>query len=230
MPRNRRPVFTLYENVYPEIRQRIQVPQPERKQVSIRLRRFVRFEDQSPWYWVLHQRGVRRADYSTDPLEARAVPDEYVHGTLPERIVYRLLMELGLNPARGDFDFQTSLYGGRLELGGIVADFILPYHAMVLQVDGPTHDAHLRQAKDREQQHMLEAMAYDVIRLEETFIYNQVPFEDYMRRLVMFPTGPKKARTEQLNQWELRNGDESWLPVFRLQLQQTVKQIQELVI
>src|SRR5512146_313230 len=73
----------------------------------------------SPWWWMWHRRGFYRRKVGADQLEARAVSKELVHGTLPERIVYQWLVNANYVPG-ADFSFQSSMEGGRLELGGIV--------------------------------------------------------------------------------------------------------------
>ena len=82
-----------------------------------------------------------------------------------------------------DFTFQSSLQGGRLELGGIVADFIFPYQMIIIQVQGPTHTEYLRMQKDREQKNILQDMGYYVYDLDEDLIYNRLKFEDRMKQI-----------------------------------------------
>jgi very-short-patch-repair endonuclease len=137
----------------------------------------------NPWWWVTHRRGIFRPKVGEDPLEARAVPKTLVKGTLPERIVFRYLVErLGMISGV-DFDFQTSLSGGRLELGGVVVDYTFQFLKIALQVQGPTHNALARFRKDEEQRLFLEQMGYSVIFLDMALIYDQPRFEDTMRSI-----------------------------------------------
>jgi very-short-patch-repair endonuclease len=139
----------------------------------------------NPWWWVTHRRGVFRPKVGEDPLEARAVSKTLVKGTLPERIVFRYLVEK-LDMISGvDFDFQTSLSGGRLELGGVVVDYTFQFLHIALQVQGPTHNALARFRKDEEQRLFLEQMGYSVIFLDMDLIYNQPVFEDTMRQIFL---------------------------------------------
>ncbi len=133
---------------------------------------------EDPWWFTVHRRGLRRPLVGEDPLEARAVSKESVYGSLPERILYRRLTQLRIY-----FDFQSSLQGGRMELGGMVADFILPDHMYVLRVQGPTHQGPDRFRKDEEQRLILEAMGYTVFDVEDKIIYDEYAFEDWIRRL-----------------------------------------------
>jgi len=80
-------------------------------------------------WFTLHKRGPRRSRVGEDPLEARAVPHDYIKGTLPERIVYYYLVNYMKFQAGVDFDFQSSMEGGRIELGGMVVDFLVPLYA-----------------------------------------------------------------------------------------------------
>jgi hypothetical protein len=139
----------------------------------------------NPWWWVTHRRGIFRPKVGQDPLEARAVPKELVKGTLPERIVFKhSVQDLRMIP-NVDFDFQSSLDGGRLEMGGIVVDFIYKFHHIAIQVQGPTHNALARFRKDEEQRLILEQMGYSVIYLDMALIYDQPLFEDTMRQIFL---------------------------------------------
>jgi very-short-patch-repair endonuclease len=117
-------------------------------------------------------------------LEARAVPKTTVKGSLPERILYRRLTQLGIV-----FDFQSSLDGGRMELGGIVADFILPDYMFILNPVGPTHKDAYQHQKDIEQAQILEAMGYTVFFIEENVIYDEPAFEEWIRRVLTLSWG-----------------------------------------
>ena len=54
--------------------------------------------------------------------QIRDVPADF-EGTLPELIVFQTLVRLGFEPGI-DFSFQSPLFGGRLEKGGVVIDFL----------------------------------------------------------------------------------------------------------
>jgi very-short-patch-repair endonuclease len=159
----------------------IKVPQPPDRPVRLHKRDLLRKDlyDPKPWWQIVHRRGLRRTPVGMDPREARAVPHEQVAGTLPERIVYAWLSE-----HRIPFDFQSSLQGGRLEFGGIVADFILPDHRYVLNPAGPTHDTFLRQRKDEEQSMVLAEFGYRVFFIDDDVCYNESRFEETMRAIL----------------------------------------------
>ena len=177
-----KPRYIRYDRAHPYRRERIRIPQPVKKPVSVDDRVHIHYVDKDAWYWTLHHRGVRRQELGIDPLEARAIPHSMVKGTLPERIVYRKLIEFHFMSG-ADFDFQSSLLGGRLELGGIVADFMMERLGLVLQVQGPTHETHLRHMKDEEQEMILASMGYRVEYLDDDLIYNEHLFDDRMRQL-----------------------------------------------
>ena len=80
------------------------------------------------------------------------------------------------------YGMHNSLQGGRIELGGIVADFIFPALRLVINVQGPTHGEYLRVQKDREQRLALEEMGYDVYDLWEDTIYDEYKLEDWLRK------------------------------------------------
>lgn len=164
--------------------QRIVLGQNPERPIVVRRRSVIRrsaLKDNPSW-WILHRRGFRRPRVGVDPLEARAVAKDMIKGTLPERIVYRWLINHYFVP-NVDFDFQSSLEGGRLELGGIVVDYMFTYHKLIIQVDGPTHFQHGRGRKDDEQRMILEAMGYRVEALAMDLIYDEPRFEDEMRRI-----------------------------------------------
>ena len=163
---------------------RIRIPQPEERPLTLRKRDVALWNqiNLEPWWFTLHRRGVKRPKIGEDPLEARAVSKSQVNGTLPERIVYAYLINRLRLVSGLDFDFQSSQNGGRLELGGIVADFLFPMMRIVIQVQGPTHDTLLRSKKDTEQEGTLAEMGYMVFALDDDTIYNEYLFEEWMRR------------------------------------------------
>jgi very-short-patch-repair endonuclease len=166
-------------------RTRIHIPQPEYRPLHVRTRTVLRKEllqGEDPWWYTLHRRGLTRTKIGVDPLEARAVSHDRIKGTLPERIIYKALLQMRFQtPA--DFDFQSSLQGGRLELGGIVADFLFHAQKLVIQVQGPTHVEYLRSQKDREQRMTLAELGYDVFEIDEDEIYDERRMWDKLRRI-----------------------------------------------
>lgn len=166
-------------------RTRIRIPQPKQRVFSFRGKDVLREEliKKSPWWFTLHRRGVYRPWVGEDPLEARAVPRWQVVGFLRERIVYRWLVEAHLIPGV-DFDFQSSMMGGRAEMGGLVIDFVFPHRKLVLQVAGPTHKENLREAKDEEQRLILASWGYRVSTVPVEVVDNEGEFENFMRRFL----------------------------------------------
>jgi very-short-patch-repair endonuclease len=163
---------------------RIKIPQPAFRPFHIKQKRMIQRGkyQQNPTWWIFHRRGLMRPRVGVDPLEARATSHDLVKGTKPERIVYQFLLRLSMVP-QIDFTFQSSLEGGRIEMGGLVVDFLFPQMKMVLQVQGPTHDTFLRSAKDEEQHMLLSAMGYEVVSIDMETIYDEPRFEDAMRQL-----------------------------------------------
>jgi hypothetical protein len=158
---------------------------------------------ESPWWFVGHRRGPLRPWAGNDPLEARAVPETRVRGTLPERIMLKALIELMHFSWNADFTFQSSLQGGRLELGGVVADFVFPHMKVIIRVQGPTHGTFIRKKKDDEQLGILEEMGYVVWDIDTETILNEYELEDWLRRKFGLYTGSHAmgAATEQAS-WE----------------------------
>ncbi len=189
MPR-RRPSITRRTRISKVKKSRIRIPQPPDRPLQLRQRDLRKQEEirEDPWWFTLHKRGIRRARVGEDPLEARAVKKSTIRGTLPERIEYKYLTsKLRLSPSQ-DFNFQSSLDGGRLELGGIVADFLFQFRKLVIRVQGPTHDKYLRSQKDEEQRLALEGMGYRVLDLGLDEIYNEYRMDEWHRRNFTYTT------------------------------------------
>ena len=170
---------------------KIHVPQPEYKALQLNKRDVVKWEDvniEVDWF-TLHRRGVRRPKVGEDPLEMRAVPHGYIKGTLPERIVYYYLTNYMRMQSGVDFDFQSSMEGGRMEMGGMVLDFLFRQMRIIIQVQGPTHDTFLRKAKDNQQIDDLVKMGYTVYELDDSVIYDEYLLEEWMRRTFSLPAG-----------------------------------------
>ncbi len=66
---------------------------------------------------------IRREQQLTDEAEW-AVWKVRWGGTFPEFLIFRELLRASLKPNE-DFEFQSSVFGGRSQLGGAVVDFIL---------------------------------------------------------------------------------------------------------
>src|SRR3990167_8207145 len=133
---------------------------------------------------VIHRRGVARPWVGVDPLEARAIPESRVRGYLRERIIYLYLVK-DLRLVDGvDFSFQSARDGGRLELGGLVVDFLFPLLHFAIQVQGPTHIEHLQERKDAEQAQILAAMGYPMVYyIDLPTIDSAQRLDEYMKRL-----------------------------------------------
>jgi len=166
-------------------RTRIIIPQPADRPLRIKTRDVVQREEmqKDPWWFVFHRRGVVRPRVGLYPLEARAVSKGQIAGTLPERIVYKYLTSRLRFVSGVDFDFQSSLQGGRMELGGIVADFLFPFLKIIINPLGPTHDQYLRGRKDTEQISDLKLMGYEVYMIPDEDVYDEYVFEEWMRRI-----------------------------------------------
>jgi len=187
-------------------RERIRIPQPKDRVFSFRGKDVIRENliRSSPWWFTLHRRGLQRPVIGLDPLEVRAVPRWQIVGFLRERIVWRWLVEKGHLVPDIDFEFQSSMLGGRMEFGGIVVDFIFRNKKIALQVQGPTHKETLRIAKDEEQRLILAQWGYRVVNLPIEIIDNENEFENFMRKLMNFYSmgagGPEFASQSPVNE------------------------------
>jgi very-short-patch-repair endonuclease len=117
-----------------------------------------------------------------DPREQRAVSEARIAGTLPERIFFKALLDRGMREGI-DFTFQSSLQGGRLFLGGMVADFILTTRSLIVRIQGRKwHTGFEQERKDDFQRDILEGMGYHVLDLFDDTIYDDYLFAEWLRR------------------------------------------------
>jgi len=164
---------------------RIKIPQPVDRPLHFQARGLIRKHliRKDPWWMVVHRRGISRPEIGEDVLEARAYPSSMVRGTLPERILYRTLVEIfHLTP--DEVSFQSNVQGGRVELGGLVIDFLLPRHHMVINVQGPTHREYIRVQKDKEQMMALAALGYIYYGVWEDVIYDEYALNEFLRKVL----------------------------------------------
>lgn len=172
--------------IYPTGRRskRTIIPQTPYRPVTVR-RTSSKEEEYNPEYsWMtVHRLGPHRDTVGINALEQRAVPSSERKGTLPERIMYKALRDsLHLVPGI-DFDFQSYVEGGRTDKGGMVLDFVLPTFRLIIQVQGPTHNNFLQIIKDTEQRMIVAEWGYTVEYFTQEEIYNQVVFEEKLRRI-----------------------------------------------
>jgi hypothetical protein len=188
MPPRRKPTFTRIKLTWKSKQFRIRVPQPTDRPLRLHRRDLLRTELLRPdrWYFVTHRRGPQRTLVGEDPLEARAT--QGITGTLPERIVQKYLTTVLRFVEGSDFSMQSSLEGGRVELGGLVADFLFPRLGLVLNPAGPTHEAFLRIRKDEEQNQIFAEYGYLQYIFDDDICYREDKLEEFMR--MVFRLGP----------------------------------------
>jgi very-short-patch-repair endonuclease len=116
-------------------------------------------------------------------LEDRAY--QGVKGSLQERIVLQKFLDYGVIDGV-DFTFQSQQLGGRLELGGLVADFLLPNIFVVVQVQSYWHNVgtDIRQ-RDADQTTVLTKMGYYIIELWPTIIEDDALLNRWMDTQLM---------------------------------------------
>ncbi len=157
--------------------------QPVFRPLQLRARRLVYPPKTGDKNLVIHRRGpLRMLVGFEDPQEKRAMSEARVAGTLPERIFYKSLVDRGMREGV-DFSFQSSLQGGRLFLGGMVADFILQTRALVVRIQGRKwHTGFAPERRDDFQRDVLENMGYHVLDVFDDTIYDQWLFDEWLRR------------------------------------------------
>lgn len=188
---NFRPVYRGIKSNFAKTPRSVRVsrkrtPQPVRP-IVVQTRRPVRYVELRPESGILvHRRGLRRALVGVDPREARAVSHDAVAGSLPERILYKALLRRGLREGP-DFVFQVSLFGGRQEIAGMVADFAFYPRALIVRVQSDWHLGWEAQTRDDNQREILEGQGWTVLDLWDDTIYNEFLLEAWLRVYVDQP-------------------------------------------
>jgi hypothetical protein len=161
--------------------------------------------------------------------ESRAVPKSRVTGFLPERIEYLYLVKDMHFTDGGDFTFQSSLEGGRTELGGMVADFLFFIMRVIIQVQGPTHDRYINQLKDDEQREILEDMGFAVWYLPEKTVYSPYALEAWHREHFAYMRGTGRGYTASLEVGEETSLDSEVLFALLRETEATLRDIAGIV-
>ena len=161
----------------------IKTKQPAFRPLQLRARKMVYPPKTGDNQLVIHRRGPLRVQVGLeDPREQRAVSEARIAGTLPERIFFKALLDRGMREGI-DFTFQSSLQGGRLFLGGMVADFILTTRSLIVRIQGRKwHTGFEQERKDDFQRDILEGMGYHVLDLYDDTIYDDYLFAEWLRR------------------------------------------------
>jgi len=124
-------------------------------------------------------RGAYRPTIGATELEQRAAPiEETGQASLEERILFKTLTK-----RRILFDFQSSVNGGRAQLGGIVADFILWEPRIVIRVQGTIwHTGAEAEARDKIQKAQLENQHFEVWDIFDWQIRQKDIYDEWVRR------------------------------------------------
>lgn len=125
---------------------------------------------------VVYRRGQSISMSVAQSLERRAIPIEQRYGSIWERIFFKSLRDRKI-----PFSFQHSQGGGRMQLGGLVADFLLLDRPLVIQVQGSFwHTGTAVERRDDTQNDRLRGMGYVV---EELWDYTIKDIRSYHRWL-----------------------------------------------
>lgn len=205
--RKRRPLYFKVVSYTPKNRmqqERIRIPQPPDRPIRLIEHDAIKRENVYPpdpaWY-TEHKRGPVRRIVGEDYQESRAIPKHLLRGTLPERIEYAELIKRHYQPGL-DFTFQSSLDGGRFELGGMVVDFLFEYLMIALRIQGYTHRKAIQQKKDEEQAGILASMGFTVLDLDVKTIRDPYKLEQWHRRYLDYP-GAARALEDIEETWQV---------------------------
>lgn len=108
-----------------------------------------------------------------------------VVGSLQERIFYQALIDHGFSPGI-DFTFQSGQFGGRAQLGGLVADFLFPYPMLIIQVQSYWHTISLYQERrDNDQSAILQSFGWQVLGVWPNTIMDPAALDRWIERNLM---------------------------------------------
>lgn len=179
--------YSSYIDHYPQYGKqgkRIKMPSIPKRPLRFQIRTLLRKEaihGKTPYWMTVHRRGIRREKVGINALEQRAM--QGIHGFLTERLLYAALVRLFHFVPGVDFLYQSSQQGGRLEMGGLVADFLFPILRIVINPLGPQHYQFRNMAKDEEQTAILKDMGYDAYLIDEEVMYDELKLEEFLRRI-----------------------------------------------
>jgi len=137
----------------------------------------------------IHARSWRfKTSYDTQGLlENRA--QQGLRGSLEERIFYKALAEHGFIPGV-DFTFQSSMMGGRGELGGLVADFLFPVPMVIVNPMSYWHTISLaHERRDDDQVMILRSLGYTLLEVWPITIHDQFALDRWISDNLMLLWG-----------------------------------------
>jgi len=127
-------------------------------------------------------RGVRTRLDTLVLLEERAAK---IKGSLQERIFYQALIDHRFIPDV-DFSYQAAEYGGRAQLGGLVADFMFEIPKVIVQVQSEWHRMSLEIVRrDMDQSAMLQSLGYTVFEVWPNTIEDSAALDLWIERNIM---------------------------------------------
>lgn len=135
---------------------------------------------------LTERRKWRYPRFTREDLERRAVPLSQVYGSLEERIVYKELVKRQI-----PFSFQSSFQGGRTELGGMVADFVLRDRPLIINPLGWIwHSGTANRVRDEVQNDILRRYGYEVLMIWDYDVRNKTAFDRIMSQWLDNPLPP----------------------------------------
>jgi len=141
---------------------------------------------------IIHRRGPRRGtiDESHRARMMAYMEGEGKQASYPEATVYYELVQRRLQDGV-HFDFQSSVLGGRLELGGAVVDFKFLDRPLALRIMGeywhPRWQAMGLGLRDEEQRLVLEGLGWTVKDLWESEVLDLDRLEAWLRANIDTP-------------------------------------------
>jgi very-short-patch-repair endonuclease len=134
-------------------------------------------------------RGIRTKLDAEMYLQSRAAN---VMGSLQERLFYQALVDHGFIPGV-DFDLQSGMFGGRAELGGLVADFLFPAVMVVVQVQSMWHTLTLEhERRDSDQAAVLQSLGYTVLEIWPNTLEDMAALDMWIDRNISTLWGTSK--------------------------------------
>lgn len=134
---------------------------------------------------TIYRRGLSFSRNKQEELEKRAVSESVVRGSVHERIIYKELKRRSIR-----FDFQSRQLGGRQQLGGLVADFILPEYGKRGVIINPLgtiwHKGLFNERRDEQNNALLQLLGYTTLSLWDWEVEDNTLLQEWFRRYIDF--------------------------------------------
>lgn len=134
-----------------------------------------------PFYWIHLQRSsIKQVSIGLKPGEERAVPLDVIRGSLPERILYKALMdEFRMIPGI-DFDLHSAAH---VAIGLSIPGIVFPHLKIVIIINGTGTDTYSHLRKDAEVRMAVEGQGYEVYEIPMEIIDDGERLDNFLKNI-----------------------------------------------